>query len=232
CNSKRTSLDDFEGATSSASGTAQSQQIRALGASPTTVAYTEMFESLQRGVVDCANASTTVGVLGGFISEAPHLAISPDAGFALAPGGWTFSKARWDELPLVAQQLMWDKLDVYIASNIEDKIFPNTAESAKIIRENDGSVNEFAPDAADAMRGASEEILEEVRASDAVSDADALVDDAEAAAEKWLTEVEGLGFTGEIGYADFDQEYDPAEYDLTEYTKRIMEEIWSVQRPE
>src|SRR5690606_223236 len=108
CNEPRTGLADFKGVTSSASGTAQTKQIAALGSSPTTVAYTEMFESLQRGVVDCANASTTVGVLGSFISEAPHLTISPDAGFALAPGGWTFSKERWDSLPLVARQLMWD----------------------------------------------------------------------------------------------------------------------------
>lgn len=232
CSSPKTSLSDFNGVTASASGTAQTQQISALGASPTTVAYTELFESLQRGVVECANASTTVAVLGGFTSEAPHLTISPDAGFALAPGGWTFSKSRWDELPLVAQQLMWDKLDVYIASNIEDKIYPNTGEAAKIIRENNGSVNEFGDDAADKLRAENDKLLEEVRETDAVADPDALVDGAVESADKWLTSIEELGFTGEIGYEDFDQNFDPAEYDLTEYTEMIMSEIWSVNRPE
>lgn len=232
CNEPKTGLDDFKGVTSSSAGTAQSAQIAALGASPTTVAYTEMFESLQRGAVECGNASTTVAVLGGFISAAPHLTISPDAGFALAPGGWTFSKARWDELPLVAQQLMWDSLDVYIAANVADKIWPNIAEASKVIRENNGSVNEFDPDAADAIRAENEKLLESLRSTDAVSDPDALVDDSLASAEKWLTEIEGLGFSGDIGYEDFDQNFDPAEYDVTEFTDRVMEEIWSVHRPE
>ncbi len=35
------------------------------------------------------------------------------------------SSQAWDSLPpLVAQQLLWDSLTVYLESNIEDKILP------------------------------------------------------------------------------------------------------------
>lgn len=231
CSEPRTSLADIKGAAVSSSGTAQSKQIEALGGSPATVAYTEVFESVERGVVDCANATLTVGVLGGFIPAAPHATVNPEVGFALAPGGWSFSKDTWDSLPLVAQQLMWDKLDVYIASNIEDKIWPNTAEAAKLVRENGGSFQDFEPDAVGAMEEANAELLDAVRSGDGVSDADALVDAAEESAAKWFDEVEALDIPAEVGYQDFDQNFTEGDLDMTAFTELVMDDIWSERRP-
>jgi TRAP-type C4-dicarboxylate transport system substrate-binding protein len=232
CSEPKTSLDDFKGVPISASGTAQTAQVAALGASPTQVSFTEEFTSLQRGVIECSNSNSTTGALGGYISEVPHLTTSPEFGFAPGTGSWAVSKLTWDELPLVAQQLMWDKVDVFLASNVEDKVFPNHAEAAKVIRENDGSVNEFDTDAAEALRAASEEILNQVRQTDAVSDPDALVDAAIDSSDTWRTKLEDAGFTAEVGYEEFDQEYDPAEYDITKYTDLAMEDIYSAHRPE
>ncbi|WP_244928925.1 TRAP transporter substrate-binding protein DctP [Nocardioides sp. W7] len=231
CSEPRTGLADLKGAATSASGTAQTEQIKALGGSPATVAYTEVFESVERGVVDCANATLTVGVLGGFIPAAPHVTVNSEVGFALAPGGWSFSKDTWDSLPLVAQQLMWDRLDVYIASNIEDKIWPNTAEAAKLVRENDGSFQDFEPDALSALEAANAKLLDTVRDGDGVSDGGALVDAAETAAAKWFDEVEALDIPAEVGYQDFDENFTPGDLDMTAYTELVMNEIWSARRP-
>ncbi|WP_181311744.1 TRAP transporter substrate-binding protein DctP [Nocardioides campestrisoli] len=231
CSQPRTSLADIKGSAISSSGTAQSAQIKALGGSPATVAYTEVFESVERGVVDCANATLTVGVLGGFIPAAPHATVNPEVGFALAPGGWSFSKDTWDSLPLVAQQLMWDKLDVYIASNIKDKIWPNTAEAARLVRENGGSFQDFAPDAAAALGKANSALLDAVRSGDGVEDADALVDAAEDAAARWFDEIEALDVPAEVGYQDFDENFKADDLDMTAYTKLVMDKIWSERRP-
>src|SRR5690625_4912677 len=108
CSSPHTSLGHMEGTTTSAGGTIQSQQVDALGASPVSVAYTELFESLQRGVVSCTVASQTVSLLGGYLPEAPYMTIDPEAAFADAPGALAVSKSTWDSLPLMAQQLLWD----------------------------------------------------------------------------------------------------------------------------
>lgn len=232
CTESRTSLADFDGVVSSAAGRTNIQQLEALGITPTSIVYTELFESLQRGVIECANAPGSVAVLGGFLPEAPHLTTSADAGFSVAPGAFAFSKARWEELPLVARQLLWDKLDVYLASNIEDNIFTNTSLVAKTIRENNGSVSDFADDAANALRTENDALLDELRTSDAVSDPDALVDDSLAAADKWLTELESLNISDTYSYETFDQDLAANPVDLTAYTRLLMEKAWSAQRPE
>ncbi|GGO75062.1 TRAP transporter substrate-binding protein DctP [Nocardioides deserti] len=231
CSEPRTSLADIEGKAVSTSGTAQTAQIKALGGSPATVAYTEVYESVERGVVDCANATLTVGVLGGFVPAAPHATVNNETGFALAPGGWSFSKDTWESLPLVAQQLMWDKLDVYIGSNIEDKIWPNTAEAAKLVRENDGSFNDFDADALEALEGANAKLLDQVRNGDGVEDAEGLVDAAEESAATWFDEVEALDIPAEVGYEDFDQNFKSGDLDMSVYTDLVMEKIWSERRP-
>lgn len=231
CATPKTSLSDIKGASVSASGTAQTEQLKALGASPVSITYTEMFESLQRGVVDCSNSSLTVGVLGGFISEAPNLTISEDAGFALAPGSLAFSKATWDDLPLVAQQLLWDKLDVYVASNIEDKIWVNDAEAAKQIRSANGTISEFADDAVTALKAENEKLLGEIaKSSKGTSDNEALVEDSKAAAQAWLDKVKGLGFE-DVDYQDFDKNFKVNEEAMTQYRDALMADVFSSRRP-
>lgn len=232
CSEPRTSLDDFDGVSITAAGPTQAKQVQAIGAAPTSIAYTEMFESLQRGVVDCANTSTTVTVLGGFTAEAPHMTLSPEAGFAIIPGSWTFSKATWDTLPLVAQQLIWDQLGIYVASNIEDKIWPNDIEASRIIRESGGSVSEFDAEALAALQAEGDKRLEDLRSTDSVSDGDALVDDSIAAADKWLEKLREIGYPeGEITYENLAEELDPAEIDMAAYIDVVMTEIWSSRRP-
>jgi TRAP-type C4-dicarboxylate transport system substrate-binding protein len=230
CSEKRTDLDSLDGMESASGGTAQSKEIEALGGSAASVAYPELFESLQRGVVDCSVSSLTVGVLGGFIPAAPHVVIDPEAGFSLAPGSMAFSKTKWEELPLVAQQLFWDKLDVFVGVNIEDKIFPNTADAVKQAKENGGSVQTFGDDARASLQEVNASMLDDLRGTDA-TDGDALIDASTAAADKWLAKVQELGYTDEVGYNEFDTWFAPGKIDLTEYTKTVIDEIFAEHRP-
>ncbi len=231
CADKRTSLSQFKGASVTASGITQGEQLKALGASPVSIAYPEIFESLQRGVVDCSNSSLTVGVLGGFIPQAPNLTISSANGFALAPGAMAIGKDQWESMPLVARQLLWDKLDVFVASNIEDKIWPNNAEAAKQIRDNKGSISEFDAEATAALKAVNDKLLASLaKNAKGIEDPAALVEDSKTAAAKWLETVKALGFE-DIGYADFDKNFTEDQAAMDKYRDALFNDIWSQRRP-
>jgi TRAP-type C4-dicarboxylate transport system substrate-binding protein len=149
-----------------------------------------LYEALQRGAVDCTVAGTTVGVLGGFVPAAPHLVIDPSAGFVIAPGSLAVSQATWDELPLVAQQLLWDRLDVFVRSNLEDKVWPNVVDAVTQAREAGGGVSEFDDDARGAVRAITESVVREISTSQALDAPADFVAAAQASAQSWTTLVE------------------------------------------
>ncbi|MFD0658774.1 type 2 periplasmic-binding domain-containing protein [Thermocatellispora tengchongensis] len=231
CNSARRDLAQLKGAQIAAGGQAQTKEIGALGAAAASIPYTELFESLERGVVSCSMSSLTVAVLGGFIPAAPHVLLDPDAGFALAPGAMAMSTTTWESLPLVAKQLFYDRLDVFVKGNIEDKIWPNTVEAVKQVKKANGSVETFSDDARAAVKKANDGILQELRSNTAVGDGDAFVDAVQAASARWLTLIKDLGYENETDYNGFADWYTAGKVDLDPYVNKLFEEIFLKQRP-
>lgn len=231
CSEPKRDLAATNGMQAASGGQAQSAEITALGGSPVSVAYPELFESLQRGVVDCTVSSLTVGVLGGFIETAPHVTIDPSAGFAMAPGGMAISQTAWDSLPLVAQQLMWDRLDVFLTSNVVDKIWPNTVEAVKQAKASGGSIGPFESDAQRAINDANDTMLKELSEREEVGDSAAFVDNVEGAAERWLTAVDELGISGDVPYDEFDTWYTADKVDVDAYVAKMYEDIFAEHRP-
>lgn len=231
CSDPLTSVDDLRGASISTGGELEAAQVTALGGSPTSIAYNELFESLQRGVISCAVTTETVSILGGFLSEAPHVMLDPNAAFAVAPGSLAFSKSKWESLPLVAQQLFWDKLDIFIGQNITEKIWPNTAEADLVIQEAGGSFNEFDADASAALQEVNSGVLDKLKGS-SVLDGETFVAIAEESSSEWTTTVTDLGFSQEIGYAGFAEWYAAESPDITPYLDTLVTEVFDSHRPE
>ncbi|CAM3273340.1 TRAP transporter substrate-binding protein DctP [Nocardioides dubius] len=232
CSQARTSLADLKGTSVGSGGRSQSAEIEALGGAPSSVPYTELYESLQRGVVDCTVSTPTVAVLGGFLAEAPFVTIDPAAGFSVAPGALTFSKTTWETLPLVAQQLLWDRLDVFVAANVEEKIFTNNAEMADVVAKSKGSINAFEDDARAKLQAKNEELLKGIAGTDAVADGNALVESMQSANQAWQEKVEGLGLD-DVEYADFGAWFaeNKDSIDLSEFTTMFYDEILAEHRP-
>ena len=230
CREPRRDLAALRGMAAASGGRAQSAEIEALGGTAASVAYPELFESLQRGVVDCTVSSLTVGVLGGFVETAPNITIDPAAGFAMAPGAMAISQSTWDSLPLVARQLMWDRLDVFMASNIRDKIWPNAVDAVRQAKAAGGSVGSFDPDAQDAMQKANSELLDGL-GDKAIGDRDAFVRDIKSAAERWLDAVGEVDISADVSYDQFDSWYTGGKVDVDAYVARVYEEIFLPQRP-
>ena len=72
CNAEIASLDDFEGLKIRSYTSSMSTLIEALGATPVTMSFKEVYPALQRGVVDCAITSPTSGNTGNWPEVTTH----------------------------------------------------------------------------------------------------------------------------------------------------------------
>ncbi|GAA2448848.1 hypothetical protein GCM10010191_77900 [Actinomadura vinacea] len=231
CREPRRDMAGLKGMVSAAGGQAQAAEIESLGGSAVTVPYTELFEGLQRGTVDCSVSSLTVGVLGGFIPSAPHITVDPAAGLALAPGGMAISQDAWNGLPKAARQLMWDRLDIFLASNIRDKIWPNIVKAVTIAKKSGGSVQPLAPDARAAIARANAGLLRDLRRDKTFADPEAFVRDVQGTSGAWLKTARGFSPAGDVAYADFDRWYKPGKVDLNAYVNTLYKQVFLPHRP-
>ncbi|MFK7868765.1 MAG: TRAP transporter substrate-binding protein [Roseobacter sp.] len=72
CNAEINSLEDFEGLKVRSYTASMSALLEALGASPVTMSFKEVYPALQRGVVDCAITSPTSGNTGNWPEVTTH----------------------------------------------------------------------------------------------------------------------------------------------------------------
>ncbi|MEE4119036.1 MAG: TRAP transporter substrate-binding protein [Paracoccaceae bacterium] len=72
CNAEIAGLDDFEGLKVRSYTSSMSTLLEALGATPVTMSFAEVYPALQRGVVDCAITSPTSGNTGNWPEVTTH----------------------------------------------------------------------------------------------------------------------------------------------------------------
>lgn len=209
----------------------QNSQTKALGMKPASIAYTEMYESLERGVVDCAMSTVTGAALGGYIPSAAHVAYDPEVGFNAPGGSIAINLDKWNDLPLAAQQVMIDRLDALMTANFEGA-WANTADAVGQVADAGGAYTEFDAAASQALAGANAEIEASVASSEALGDGDGFVAAAKAAEQKWSAAVDGLGIEGvDSDYAEFADWYDRGTPDLQPYFDLLWKDVVSKRRP-
>ncbi len=232
CTEERRTLSALKGAQSVAAGKSAMAQLEALGVTPVTLDYTEIYESLQRGVVDCVEGSFTIAVLGGYIEATPNVVLDPQVGFARSPGAMAMSLSTWESLPLVAQQLFHDRLDVFIEASMEG-IFQAIAEGVQAVTDAGGELQTWADDAREALTAANDDLLEQARGNDALQDADAFVDAVQESSDKWFEILtEDLGYSTDHPYAEWAQTWADEGVDLEPFIERIRTEVLDEHRPE
>lgn len=225
------SLDDLEGRGIAIQSKVQSSEAEALGMSGSTITYSEMYEGLQRGVIDCAMSTVTGAALGGFIDAAPHVFFDPKQGFDSPGGTITFSLATWNELPLAAQQLLYDRLDVLLQANFEGA-WDNTDAAIKAVKQAGGSFAPVDEDTSAALTDVHEGVVDQIVAGEAVEDGQAVVDAALEAAKEWAKSVKELGIDG-IGtsYDEFGAWYAQGIPDLQPYFDQLWDGAMGERRP-
>lgn len=196
CQDPHTSLAQLNGSVVAASGAMQSEQLRALSVQPTSIVFTEFYESIQRGVVECAQTTATAGLQVGLGEIAPNIVIDDTAGFIPGAGTIAFSKDTWEDMPIEAQQLIWDSLPIFIAGNME-KVWGNYVLLAAEVDAAGGQITPFDEDARGVMVQTAQAISDQIAES---AGAD-VVDAANEAKVKWDETTAEAGITNNTDYA-------------------------------
>lgn len=230
CSEPRRGLADLKGVQVIIGTEAQGRAMENLGAAPVSMAYTEIFESLERGVADCTTNSLLVAELGGFLEAVPHVTVDSGAGFGSGAGGWAFSTEAWESYPLVVQQLLFDRLDAFMVSNFES-VWETISSAVGKIHAAGGEVESFEADARQNIAGTNKAMLDELRGNDAVGDGEQWVSNVEQTIVKWHKKIPELGYGEEVAYNDFPDFYQPGKVDLQPLVDAVFEEILLPHRP-
>jgi TRAP-type C4-dicarboxylate transport system substrate-binding protein len=227
CSSARNDLADLSGAQVAAQGVEHAAAVEALGATPVSMPFTEFYEGLQRGVVDCIFVGANSVVSGGFLEVAPHAVADEAAQVVWNSAPVVISQERWDALPLVAQQLLWDRLDTLLAATLE-KTWQTNLEFEAALEEQDGTIEPFAKDALQAVNESGETLL----ADTATANGDEIVTEAEEASGRWAELVADLGVSEDVPYGEFTEWYSANPIDSEAIGTLIYEEVYLPLRPE
>lgn len=206
CTKPLESVADAKGLRVRVDGGASQADAEALGMEPIDIPVPEMFEGLQRGIIDCVMASDGGEnfVALGLVEVAKYfspLQMSPTAGF-----GMTFNKAAWDALPGEVQDIFHEELAQYEVDRNKSRM-EGFAKFAAASDEH-GIEWEDATELNAVLQAAREKHLAELvdNAPDSVDDPQAMIDEYAESLEKWLPiaeEVSGIQSGG--GTQDLDE---------------------------
>jgi TRAP-type C4-dicarboxylate transport system substrate-binding protein len=231
CPEPHDSLESFSGAQVAAGSSDWAAQVTALGGSPVSLPFTEVFEGLQRGVVDCSMTGVTGAIGQGILEVAPHMVLDPEVGTTANPSVWTFSKDSWESWPLPVRQLLWDRVDALMTGNYV-KTLDGYARIAETIKAQGGSITPYDSAARSAVEESNEQKLDELASSDALEDPEAFVERARSIADKWREVPAELGYTNEVELDEFAEYYAAAPTDTDEFVARVYEDVFQPLRPE
>lgn len=233
CVEDKQAASDWQGKQVRGNAQAHEVQVSALGSTLTSVELAEGYEALERGVLDCSLNATGTGVNVGWVEVAPFIKLPREASFAPGPGSMVVGSV-WEELPLAAQQLMFDAMEGYISGEHFNAV-TSVAIAGEATQENGGSLEYLDEESEAALVEANEGILKDVEESTNLDGVE-LNKKVAASVEKWTAIAEELGYeeTGEaVDFADWYEgslEFEDQEY-LRPFAERIYEEVIVPVRP-
>ncbi|SMY11147.1 C4-dicarboxylate ABC transporter substrate-binding protein [Brevibacterium jeotgali] len=228
CSDEVSTLDEWSGKQVRISSGAQITQLEGLGGSPTSLEYTETYEALQRGTVDCTLSATLPATTSGFLEVAPNVSYTDEVTFARGPGA-TVAGSAFESYPLAVKQLLFDAmLRNFNTSRRAD--LEGNSQAAQQVREFDGSFQAMAEDAEDSLKEASQGVVQaEVEKGSLPESAEQDVADL---MERWSGVAEELGYADDEGeFEDYDEWYTSGQDYLMPYSQRYFDEVMLPHRP-
>ena len=230
CSKPIESLADAQGLQSQASSSAAGQQLQAIGITPVAIPYTDVFESVQRGVLQCTNVFPGQAYLYGVPEVAPYVHFASRAGIVHTPG-LVGANADWfNSLPLVAQQLIWDRQTVFFTRTAETT-WEVLLEAIKVAEQNGGGALDLADEIQDALIEKGNEPLRAQTLDSTEVDGAALVEVTEEAAADWLDVIESFGFDPRVTLGELEEWLAKNDPDLEGLINEVSQDFILEHRP-
>ena len=233
CAGEKNSPSDFDGNQIRANAAAQTQQIEALGGSDVTLELAETFEGLQRNVIQCTVGSPTSMVSNGWLETAGNVYMPRESSFVSGPGS-IVAGSSWQQLPLAAQQLIFDRMVTYNSAEL-GSTFISLIKTIEQSKKHGSGMHFLDAESEKNLQKGNDVILETVGKSSNLA-GDELIHSVNVSTEKWTKIAEELGYVDHGDYLDFPDWYegsgqvvDPNYIDPI--SKRLYEEVLRSHRP-
>jgi len=226
CSDDSSGRDGLDGKIVASQSRTTAAQAAALGMTHVSAVYSEVFESLQRGVVDCTLSSLTVAALSGFIPAAPYFAIDQRVGFGNSGGSFVINNDKWESLPLAARQLLFDRADVFLQANFEGA-WDNDKNAVAQIQKAGGKVMPLGPGSKARLESFNQSLVEKARSNADIKDPQGFVQTIQTALSTW----DGLDGDAPSDYVEFEAWYGPGKIELTSYMERLWTTTMGKKRP-
>lgn len=231
CRDERRTLAQMKGAVVRVGSVENRRQVEAMGMSPVSMTYGEVFEAMQRGVADCTITHAMVYGLVGLDRVAPYATLGDKASFTGGNSGVAFDKTAFDELPLAARQLLIDRLDVYFEGQVRGYL-RELMKAGKAMAAAGGGIAPMDAAAEEALADISAKLVAESKRTGPFQDNAAVVERLQAAEDKWLKILDELGYVAmDKGWSDVHAWLDPETIDLGPYIARVYQEAILPIRP-
>jgi len=228
CTEPGGSADDWDGRQLRIASTAQAEQATAINATPVSLEYPELYEAMQRNVIDCTSLQLNTAAIAGLFEVAPNITYTNEVSFTRALSA-TLAGANFKDLPLAYQQIIFDNAINEYAVTMHD-FFDTGSEGIAQAKDLGGEIEEFDTETVEALKKSNEEIVADI------SEGGSLGEDVESrlteSIEKWQNEVAELGLEDEGTLANFDEWYDGSTDDFRELGRMLFEETALNHRPE
>lgn len=229
CSEPLTSLDDLRGKQIRVGPSGTYGQIEAMGATPVSVVFADLYESLQRGIIDClVIGTTTMSNIPGMTELAPYIIHPEGTNFVTTPG-IDLAGADWPTFPLVVQQLISDTMAEYMIRSLAATVENGVLQYEQSIAAG-GEFLSLDDDANEALASYNEDVIESWRSSELLDDGDAWVDSLEESFEKWDA------LMVEAGYTDAEvpdvESWKDVELDMEPFAELFYEHVHIPNRPE
>ncbi|WP_236863858.1 C4-dicarboxylate ABC transporter substrate-binding protein [Brevibacterium daeguense] len=218
CNSDIATAEQLKGKQVRAGSAPQSEALDHFGAVPTSLEFTEAFEALQRGTVDCDLSPMSAKEISGIYQAAPHLAYSTTANWPRFSATY-IAGPSFDALPLEYQQIIFDSSAIALSGSAQSYVDSN-AVHVEDLASVDGTIKEFDDAFQDEL---GEFVKEQQRASIEEGHLpDDIIEQVQELAGTWEQRVADLGYEDGGDMSEMNEWYDP-DSDWSDYAWDVFE---------
>ena len=229
CREPVDSLDDLHGRQIRVAPITNRRQVEALDATPVSIQFTELYESVQRGLVDCIIAGlSTIGGLPGLAELVPNV-YAPEGTNWSGTVGYYVAGINWTSYPLPVQQLLYDLnawADVQSAKEQAQDTPPLILAS---VEKAGGSWGNLPANASEKLAAFNKSLIETDWKESKLFDGAGYVDRWDKAKETWTTEVEKLGI--DFSEAKETEKWSTVKVGWDAYTKAYYDAVVIPNRP-